>query len=384
MLETASILPAETEEEPFRLKNIRLAEKGFLPPHEAIGIYQPTPLAALRQRPRSQAVAFDPTLPQPPQCFSRFLQGEDLFVQVLKKLDPDLLFSLESEIAALINKVISADRIKIRDRESMEKAIHKTTAYLSLGIEAILKEARSPETAPEVIEKYFLEDIFRTGSRAGIQLKAQAEKWYQKSFIQQAGLALSFLSETYLGVLGGLFLDRPLFFANYREGTLYRNFKSLDDIARTREVVEQIIHMDRFLGQLPLDLSTFTSGTLTCKSLVLTAWVRNRTGLDPDDQCTLAPIPLSRFKPFFADLFTRSDSDADLAGTIDPVKKKDLILWAAQVLDQDEKKLPPPLTAFLSGLIQTVEKEYGTVSVHHIDPRFMPHFLLGKDVDQGA
>ncbi len=54
MLETINVLPAETEEEQFRLKTIRLAEKGFLPFHEAIGIYQPTPLKSLRKRPKTR------------------------------------------------------------------------------------------------------------------------------------------------------------------------------------------------------------------------------------------------------------------------------------------------------------------------------------------
>jgi len=51
LLETESVLPSEVEEEQFRLKNLRLAEKGFLPSHEAIGIYQPTKLDSLRERP---------------------------------------------------------------------------------------------------------------------------------------------------------------------------------------------------------------------------------------------------------------------------------------------------------------------------------------------
>jgi hypothetical protein len=39
--ETFAILPSESEEEFYRMRNIRLAEKGFLPFDEAVGIYQP-------------------------------------------------------------------------------------------------------------------------------------------------------------------------------------------------------------------------------------------------------------------------------------------------------------------------------------------------------
>jgi len=40
-LETIHVLPAETEEEAYRLRTVRLAEKGFLPFSEAVGIYKP-------------------------------------------------------------------------------------------------------------------------------------------------------------------------------------------------------------------------------------------------------------------------------------------------------------------------------------------------------
>ena len=41
LFETSSVIPAESEEKSYRLRNVRLAEKGFLPYEEAIGIYQP-------------------------------------------------------------------------------------------------------------------------------------------------------------------------------------------------------------------------------------------------------------------------------------------------------------------------------------------------------
>ena len=41
LLEATHIIPAETEEDCYHRRNVRLAEKGFLPFDEAIGIYQP-------------------------------------------------------------------------------------------------------------------------------------------------------------------------------------------------------------------------------------------------------------------------------------------------------------------------------------------------------
>jgi hypothetical protein len=41
LMEAVSVIPGETEEELFRMRNVRLGEKGFLPFYEAVGVYQP-------------------------------------------------------------------------------------------------------------------------------------------------------------------------------------------------------------------------------------------------------------------------------------------------------------------------------------------------------
>lgn len=375
LLETGSVLSAETEEEQFRLKNIRLAEKGFLPPHEAVGIYQPTDLSRLRKRPASVRArhVFDPDIPLPPQVFTQFIQGDDLFVKALEGLDLEFRFQLHSEIAALSNKIISADRARVREPNDVKKIIQKATAYLSLGLEVILQGDTLLEPARNLLVEYYLEDIFRTGSRAGIQLKTKAGKWYQAGFMKKSGLPLSFLGEKFLGVIGGLLLDRPLFYDNYQEGELYRHFKTLEEIRTTDQALDQIIHIDRILGELPLDITSFTQGVLTYKSLILTLWARNRLGLDTD-KCCLTPIEVSMFRPFFADLFSSKKP-----GKIDDLKGHDLTLWITQTLDCREEQLPGPFLAVLADLILEIEQEYGTVDSKQVDPRFMPHFLLVPD-----
>ncbi len=372
LLETGSVLAAETEEEQFRLKNIRLAEKGFLPPHEAVGIYQPTDLSRLRKRPASVRARnlFDPDIPLPPQVFTQYIQGDDLFVRSLELLDSDFRFQLQSEIAALSNKIISADRARVREPDDVKKIIQKTTAYLSLGLEIILRGDIRLEQARDLLAEYYLEDIFRTGSRAGIQIKTKAGNWYKESFMKKNSLPLGFLGETYLGVIGGLLLDRPMFYDNFHEGELYRHFKHLTDIHTTHQILDQIIHTDQILGRLPLDITSFTQGVLTYKSLILTLWARNRLGLERGD-CRLTPIELSRFKPFFTDLFS-----SEVPGKIEPLKGQDLVLWVSQILECREEQLPEPFLAVLAHLIQEIEQEYGTVEPRNLDPRFVSHFLL--------
>ncbi|MFN2436793.1 MAG: DUF6178 family protein, partial [Desulfotignum sp.] len=384
MLETLNVLPAETEEEQFRLKNIRLAEKGFLPFHEAIGIYQPTALSSLRKRPKTQIfgpATFDPDLPLPPQSFTQFLKGDDLFIKSLALLPPGFSFTLESELAALINKIISADKQKIRDTQTMEKTIRKACSYLSLGLEILLGKNVSLEGAQDLIQTYYLEDLFRTGSRAGIQLKTAVGSWYSHSFIQQQNLPLSFLGETFLGVMGGLLLDRPLYFENYQTGELYRHFASLTDIRTTRKAIDQIMGIDGMLARLAPDIASFKKGVLTYKSLILTLWAKDRLELAPD----LTPIDTDLFKPFFTELFAKDPnlpaSDTGTDQTAPDIKQakdirlEDLILWASQATGME---LPRPVKDLLKDLINEIREEYAEIHPDRIDPRFMPHFLLKR------
>ena len=250
----------------------------------------------------------------------------------------------------------------------MEKTIQKATACLSLGIEMKLGKGPAPADAAALIETRFLEDIFRNGSRACIRLKGKAEKWYLHSFIREKNLPLSFLSETFLGVIGGLFLDRPLFYDNYARGKLYTHFSSLDDVQTTDRQLDRIIGLDTFLSRIAFDPDSFSKGVLTYKSLVLTLWAKDRMNLTPD----LSPIATGDFKKFFQDLFRPESGSVDNALT-DDVQLADLILWAQEQSGEDVSK---DLETVLTRLIAEIREEYETIDPAHIDPRFMPHFLL--------
>ncbi len=377
LLETSALLPAETEEEQFRLKNIRLAEKGFLPAHEAVGIYQPVRQSSLGKRPQKldpEHEHFDPDLPLPPQFFTGFMDGDNLFVKSAQLFDSSAALVLESELAALINKVISADKIRLRSKKDLESVISKTCSYLNLGLEVLLEGELNPDRAKAVLQEHFLENIFRTGSREGIRLKTRAEKWFSQSFMNKNNLPLSFLDEWYLGVIGGLLIDRPLYFDPAARGEYYRNFKTAADILKTRDILEQVIALDSILGHLDADIRSFTSGVLTYKTLILTLWAKNRLKLDQ----TLSPIPVRSFLPFFTALFTPDDTDTSGASPL-----SDLLIFVEQATGLSSQELTDAGTAVIHNLIKELEEEYATVDPIDLDPRFIPHFLLETDKPSG-
>jgi hypothetical protein len=362
MLETSSVLAPEVEEEQFRLKNVRLAEKGFLPTHEAVGIYQPLSSLKLRKRPLHKKESYNPDIPMVPQYASKFIKDDNLFAAALKTVKNDIIFDMQAEFASLVNKVISADNIKIREKKDLEKVIEKTCGYLSVGIERIDKR-----NVGSVIENYFMEDIFRAGSSEVLKLGRKASLWHQTSFVHNNNLPLSFFDEKWLGIIGGLMLDRPLFFDSLNTEESYRNFKSFKEIDYVAMEVGKIIEVDNMLEKLDVDIQSFSKGILTYKSLLLTLWTKNHLGLDN----SLNPIPVNDFKDFFAALFSNKEEFK-----IENIKREDFILWIAKASKTDRKKIKDNFISVANEMFDEIEEEYGSVNPNDIDLRFIRHFLL--------
>ncbi|MFH1155799.1 MAG: DUF6178 family protein [Pseudomonadota bacterium] len=373
LMESQSIIRAETEEEEFRLRTVRLAEKGFLPYHEAIGMYQPLKKEDLVQRPGSSLSlpVLGTDLPHPPVYFTGLFKGQGLFVESLDKFNEDPLLNLQSETASLVNRLVSADSIIVREKEDLEKAVRKTCNTLGLGLEVIhgASSRCTPSHGAAIIRKYTLEAIFRVGSGVCMDLKFRARAWHKESWAHENNLPLSFFGDQWLGVLGGLFLDKPLYFDGYGSGSgsLYRPFACLADVDNVSRALGEIMATDRLIRILDPDIKTFSRGVLTWKSLVLTLWVRHRLGL----QSSLEAIDLDLFRPFFRDLFAGRSK-----GKIDGDRRKDMGAWLNQVYGLDADRIKETLGNVFESLFDELEDEYGAVQPERLDVRLVIHFLL--------
>ncbi len=366
LLETSFVLAPEVEEEQFRLKNVRLAEKGFLPAHEAVGIYQPLSSLKLNKRlpvPTSKNKLFNPEILMAPIYTSKFIKEDNLFAASLKAIDDNEIFSdIQVEFTSLVNKVIAADRIKVREKQDIEEVIEKVCSYLSLGMGRV--NNKDPQS---VIEKYFLEDIFRAGSSEILRLGRKIVRWYGTSFISKNNLPLSFLDEKWLGIAGGLMLDRPLFYDNFSTKESYRNFKSFNEIQDIEIEVAKIIETDKILSKFDIDIKSFSKGILTYKSLFFTLWTKDHLKMDD----SLSPIPVDKFKDFFAALFSSKEESK-----IDNLKRKDFIVWISKKIKTELKDISESFIFVVNEMFDEIEEEYGQVNVQDIDLRFTRHFLL--------
>jgi hypothetical protein len=379
LLESASVIPAEVEEEAYRLRNVRLAEKGFLPYDEAIGVYQP--LQPEKIDPSCKKY-FGKSRPSESDLKGslKLIGTSNRFIDALLTIDADhILDQLQSEFAGLCNLIAVADQIKIKNRELLQKIVAKTGAYLNIGLEYMSESNPSSHQTDrlghfrELIIKTPLSQIFRVGYSKVLELKWKALKWQRDSWFDNAGLSLTFWDEAWLGVLGGLLIRRPMFFDNYHTGKLYREFKDIDDIKATEDVLNQIMAIDALFSEMAFPPPPLTNRLLTWKNFLLTLWAQHFLGLDDNSLQPLSAAQLGRLLESF-----RSDWKKSLKA--DANTRRSLRNWLINMLS-DEKgtflmtnsnsiwaQLP-------DDLLDAVKDEYGRVAAKDIDPRYVQLFL---------
>jgi hypothetical protein len=379
LLEAAHIIPAETEEDCYRWRSLRLAEKGFLPFDEAVGIYQPLKPGELEKKGQKfipRELGQISTLPVPIAPLQE-LKQDNHFTRALQKIEAaNVLQLVQTEFANLCNQIVVADHRTVGEREQLQEIVKKASGYVSIGLERILKDKKvDPARAAAVITRYALQDIFRAGFGAALELKWRAEKWLAECWFARADLKLTFWGEQWMGILGGLLVKKPLFYDNYKSGVLYREFASLEDIRQTEAVFDQVVAMDDLLALMDIRLdSPSRYGFLTFKNLLLTLWARHFRRLKGDK---LKALTLKQFHPFFEKLLPgRNDPDRQATGKIPVEMKTAFLSWLAIETGLQDYEISERLGQTFEDLFNEIESEYGRVAAADIDPRFVHLFLL--------
>ena len=380
LLEATHVIPAETEEECYRWRNLRLVEKGFLPLDESIGIYQPVkPHDLVRTSAKVIPSPGDPESQFPvPQYPMRMIGEPDNFTDALASIDAEnVLNHLQSEFAHLCNRIVVADHKTIRDREQLREMVRKASGYLSIGLQRLSesKEKVPRALAASLITRHPLSQIFRVGFREALKLKWRAERWLDRCWFAQCDLRLTFWGEQWLGVLGGLLLKKPLFYDNYQTGVLYREFVSLEDVKTTENKLNQISAVDDLLSLLSIDIDRPSAyGFLTFKNLMLTQWARYYLDLPPGK---LKPVKLDEFKPFFGNLLPdQVNGDPDRTRVVPAKMKAKFLDWLAAESGLKAYEITERVGQTLEHLFNEIENELGPVSAWDLDPRYIQLFLL--------
>ncbi len=372
LLETMNVIPAELEEEAYRLRTVRLSEKGFLPFDEALGIYQPLPAA------KGSSTVDNPSVvqfarPEPaavPLLPTALSERGGVFSEALAHLPPDFdREALQIDFAALCNRIGVADNTVVKSRQDLDGIVSKATGYLDIALEHISGGTTvDPAAAAAMVAARPLADLFRIGYGTVLALKHRTERWLHDSWFQNAGLPLTFWGERWMGVLGGILIKRPRYFDNYRSGVIYREFAALADVSETRETLAAIMSMDALLSAIDLNRPDRALGVLTYKNLLLTSWARDRK----TQRGPLRPLSEGEMRRFFSWLWNAPAPPF----AIDDTRRQAFLDWLARRAVMPSEIVASRFGALLEALFAEIEEELGRVAVDDLQARYVTQLLL--------
>ncbi|HMA67406.1 MAG TPA: DUF6178 family protein [Desulfosalsimonadaceae bacterium] len=373
LLRAANVLPAESEEEAYRFRNVRLAEKGFLPFDEAVGVYQPISAQAIQNRQKQIPARRTPELFFPvPLHHAAFLDKSQRFTRALSLIQlNEVLQQIQTEFAGLCNRIAAADQKPIYSREDLRSVVKKACGYLEIGFERLVdKNSHLDDNKTAVLIKtYPLIDIFRLGYGLVLKLRKRAKAWRTQGWFANNRLALSFWDEYLVGMIGGLLVDRPRFFDNYETEGLYREFASLADIKAAHRALKQAMAFDDILSCMGVATADLPEGFfITYKNLLLTLWTRNELHMAARTE----PVPVEHFKAFYQKLWEEGRHPPHIREEM----KSRFLTWLSGESGFTEGEIADTLGKALESLFAEIAGEYGDVAAKDLDPRFVPHFLL--------
>ena len=376
LLELAGILPAEMEEDIYRLRNVRLAEKGFLPFDEALEIYQHlSPQSLAESEPTTQKLIQGPRPAKPvPALASMLVKEQGLFSMSLTHIqDGHILERLQLELAAVCNQIVSADRLIVHDKEDLAAVVRKACGYLSIGLEKVT--GGDQHRTSSMLQSAPLHQIFRAGYSTALELQWKTRKWFKESWFVREPFGLSFWEDEWEGMLEGLLKKRPLFHTGYTassKGEPYREFETLEDITYCHEALDQIVALDHLLSVLLAQTSVAQPvqayQPVTYKNLLLTCWARDHLGLSEEFE----PLQVEDLKSFFKSLRTKGVKPH----RIEEKMKQSFLGWLGEKSSSTVPDILEQLGPTLHGLFVELEREYGAVSVEDLDPGYVRHLLV--------
>jgi hypothetical protein len=383
MLESMGVIGAEAEEENLRLRNVRLAEKGFLPFDEALEVFSPIHAGQMEDMVvRREKKKFEDEEKETfPLAHLSEVRGTNLFTRALAEISGMAdLGEFEMEFAALCNQIISAEQIVIRDKGALSKIVKKAVCYISIGLEIL--EGRKDDKIQDagaflasLIMRHSVKNLFRLGIGRITDVKHRAERLRRDGWFTGRKLPLSFWGEAYVGVLGGLLVKRPVFYHPVSQGTIYREFECLEDIEKTEKVLDEIKYFDDLLSLVNPRMEAFKEFFPTYANVLLTLWAHARSGRG---ETTEGPVPLDDFRSFFMGLWNPGPKDVALGGVINDGRKRDFLDFLAVRSGFSETEISERLGGVLEDLFTEIGREYGAVAEKDLDPRFLTHFCVVK------
>jgi len=375
MSSLAGVIPSELEDGMSRMRNVRLAEYGFLPFDEAISIYSPLSLEQMNLAGKPAAIV-DITADEEARALIPFLplhegpQGSFLQEALRAVKDPLIQDRMRLEFAGLANQIASVEGLARMELTSLVQTARKAAGYLNIALEEMT--GRDPGRAGTLLESNTLTSIFRAGFGLVLRAKRVAETWIRMAWFRRNGFADGFWGDERGSLLSGILLKKPLLYTGLQKGELYRDFAGADDLTRASKALMGLIALDGLMDALTKErsLAPEDSGRedLTCFHLLFTFWARRRLGLEPG----FAPLTPEEARAFFAILREGEKAPPYQMARFQEVFIEDM-LGLASVLPDD---LRTALREELSNIWEEFRAEYEEVPPADTDMKHNPFLMI--------
>lgn len=368
-------IPAEIEEEMYRLKSVRLAEEGYLPFEEAAAVYAHLKINTLKKDSSEYILNIpedDKTRSLVPITPFITTRQDDLFAMTVSGIDDYLVLDrLRLEFGGLCNQILSADRIKFESVDDLINVCRKAGGYINIGLEKLSEG--NIEIAKEFIKNHPLLILFRAGFSQALELNWHAKKWLESSWFAQKGLDPDFWGDNSGGALKGVLLDKPLYYSEEKEKDSFRDFHSLDEIIETKIILDRMALLDMLIENIIIESDSQDPDTeggkdITIYSLLITFWIKGIIGL-PDD---FEPLTLENTKFAFERLRNLEDSTPYKISSY----KKPFIDFFRAFTIQEKYYEPEFFEETLSQLWHEFVEEYAMIEISDLDPKYSKYVLI--------
>lgn len=231
----------DIEDAAFASRSVRLQERGFPDPFEALGVFAYLPPEKFALEARSK-LPFRPGEEgvDAPGFFLAVPAGHLLGEVLSRGLEPDACW----ELTYLLNKVMIAERIDIGDLEQVSGAMSDVYRYLNIALE--YASGGDLEQAITCFDNSYFEYLFRLGWSLVLNLRNRAEQIRRQS-------PAYYLDGPFRGFVEALCRKRPLLYVGAVEAQQSgeRSFAKLTDIQACERWLDRLeAQMHLFDGRL--------------------------------------------------------------------------------------------------------------------------------------
>jgi len=238
------------EEEAYRLREIRLSERGFPDVESARRVYQRMTQEEFDAFPKKENTGrAEDSGPMPNYLALTAAQGLylDQVLLLFKTEVPGVLEGIEEELAWLSNKVIASEGFDFSSETEVWRGVTRARQFVSIGLE-ILSGVKI-EKAAQLLREHWLETIFRMAATRIWQVRERATAVTRTYWHSRQDLMLETLDSVYGFIFRGLLEQVPQCYDEMvAENTFHlRDFKTLLEIERAERAVLQIERLHAWL-----------------------------------------------------------------------------------------------------------------------------------------